>query len=153
MEWALIQPWRSMQEGLLNTGMNSTQEQLRWAIHTGTFGAELCRKKEACAATPIEEAVAYTYEQQIWGRDVIQRETGRKSWGWLAESSDVHSFAAGVCAVTAAPAVWSGKSLGTLNTAPSGCVWTKCWNMAYQATVSVPLFVHTGCLVGVGIPS
>lgn len=74
MEWALIQPWRSMQEGLLNTGKNSTQEQLQWALHPGTFGAELGRRKQAYAATLIEAAVAYIYNS--WGGDDIRGRQG-----------------------------------------------------------------------------
>lgn len=111
MEWAPIQPWRSMQEGLLNTGMNSIQEQLQWAIYPLTSGAELCKRLLLETGPCLYSHLGSCYQhlqQQIWGRDDIKGETGRRSWGWLAECNCVHLIAASAacCHCSTSCTVW-----------------------------------------------
>lgn len=89
----------------------------RYEFHTGAiavshssrnFWSRIVQKETGlCCYSHWRSCCQYLW-QQIWGRDGIQRERGRKSWGWLAESSDVHSFAAGVlcCHCSTSCVVW-----------------------------------------------
>lgn len=111
MEWALIQPWRSIQEVLLNTGMNSTQAQLQWAGYPVISGAELCKRHLLETGPCLCSHLGSCYQhlrQQIWGRADIKGETGIRNWGWLSrERATILTWLEPVRHyVTAAPVVW-----------------------------------------------
>lgn len=100
MEWALIQPWRSMQEGLLNTGMNSRSNCSEPSIQ------ELLEQNCAEGNRPVLLLPLKKLLPTL--REGWHPEGERKSWDRLAESNNVHSFAAGVvcCHCSTTYVVW-----------------------------------------------